>query len=479
MPGKAAPRMRAKSHKNERKTRIKNFEDMLESFSEWRMGNGVTRTTAKANCATVRAFYGHFNQTAWEDEKDTYLEWIEKYPPSSNARNQRMHAMRKFWEWAMETGGRKPGTNYALRATRTVVDKDIQKKLDQFYYWRISEDAVAKKTAKENYIHVRCFYAQHKAAWEKEEDEFRAWILECENPSDKRNQRILSMRKFWEWAEIKNARNSGSNYAATYKLKKTYRIPRAPTREEVQKVLVIMDGIMREKMNEKRSEKWSEKWRTIRNLGVIVLMACTGIRAKELLHLLPEEIDTKKMQIVIPCAKSKNRRERVCPLPNNKYLLQLIKNIKVLHASLVDNKVFKKTSPLLAGLGTGTVHKNSGMPIGTQVIWVWVKKIYHENKIHIRGVHDFRRYYATDYIIGCYERGRNPDVMKLREMLGHKKLETTQNYIDEVTVSLARRNANDYEPGQVALKLITDKTGKLKGKKIMLPEISLSEPINF
>ena len=100
MPGKAAPRMRAKSHKNERKTRIKNFEDMLESFSEWRMGNGVTRTTAKANCATVRAFYGHFNQTAWEDEKDTYLEWIEKYPPSSNARNQRMHAMRKFWEWA-------------------------------------------------------------------------------------------------------------------------------------------------------------------------------------------------------------------------------------------------------------------------------------------------------------------------------------------------------------------------------------------
>jgi hypothetical protein len=69
--------------------------------------------------------------------------------------------------------------------------------------------------------------------------------------------------------------------------------------------------------------------------------------------------------------------------------------------------------------------------------------------------------------------------MKLREMLGHKKLETTQNYIDEVTVSLARRNANDYEPGQVALKLITDKTGKLKGKKIMLPEISLSEPINF
>ncbi len=363
------------------------------------------------------------------------------------------------------------------KARRSIVDKHIEEMLNGFFCSRTAEDGVAVKTARENCTHVRHFYSSKQPVWEKENELFRDWILECPKPSDVRNQRIFSLRKFWDWAQGTEKRKSGLNFAKTYKTKRVNRIPKIPSRQEVQKVLGIMDGIVKKTLSEKDTS-WAEVWKTMRNLGVIVLMACTGIRAKELLNLAPNNFDIKKMQIFIPSSVSKTRIERCCDIPNVKYAIQLIEKIKLMHKSLVEQNVFQENSPLFAGLGRGIMHENSGRAIGTQTIWSWARKVYQEHNIGINGVHDFRRYFATDYIVGCYENGKNPDIQKLSEMLGHTSLDTTQLYVDKVLTRIKRRDSKDYEPGKTALQLVENKDGK-KVKEITLPDVSLSESMHF
>jgi site-specific recombinase XerD len=209
--------------------------------------------------------------------------------------------------------------------------------------------------------------------WEKEADAFRAWIGECPVPSAKRNQRIFALRKFWEWAELAGKRASGQNFAKDYKTKKVERIPKIPPRKDVQELIKVMNEIVAETQANKKAS-WAKKWKTLRNLGVIVLMAFTGIRAKELLHLLPENVDVKEMQVIIPSTVSKTRVERVCYLPSNDYVAQLIKNVKCMHKFLVKQGVFTKHSPLFASLGRWSMHENSGNPLGRQEIWRWREK---------------------------------------------------------------------------------------------------------
>jgi len=453
----------------------KEIERLLEDFQEWRMENdGVKEKTAQANYCLVRNFY-ELKKVVWEQEKDLFHKWCLQ---DTKARYQRSSVMRKFWQWAEEQGKREPETNYALNQRRTIVSVELESMVQEFRKWREVNEGIARKTVSENCIYIRRFYALQQPLWEKEAEAFRAWIGECPVPSDKRNQRIFALRKFWQWSETVGKRTSGTNFAKDYATKSVKRIPKVPSREEVQKVLYIMDEIVKKTLSNKEAS-WPEKWKILRNMAVIVLMACTGIRAKELLHLLPNDVDVKGMQILIPATVSKTRVERVCDLPLNSYLVQLIKNIKRMHNALVKQGVFTSRSPLLASLGRGSMHEKCGGPLGRQEVWRWAKKIYQKHGISIKGIHDYRRYFATDYIIGCYDKKRSPDIQKLSEMLGHTSLETTKLYIDKVLARIARRNAKDYEPGETALELVLKKTESPKKKIIALPDICLSEPINL
>ena len=454
----------------------KEIERLLEGFKEWRMEKDrVKEKTAQANYCLVRNFY-ELKKVVWEQEKDLFHKWCLQ---DTKAQYQRRSVMRKFWQWAEEQGKRAPGINFAVNQKRTIVSVSLESMLLEFRAWRKINEGKAQKTVQENCINVRQFYALQQPLWEKEEEAFQAWIGECPVPSDRRYQKIFALRKFWEWAELAGKRAPGKNFAKGYKTKKVERIPKVPPREDVQTLIKIMNEIVAETQVNKKAS-WAKKWKTLRNLGVIVLMAFTGIRAKELLHLLPENVDVKEMQVIIPSTVSKTRVERVCYLPSNDYVAQLIKNVKCMHKFLVEQGVFTKQSPLFASLGRGSMHENSGNPLGRQEIWRWARKIYQKHGFPLKGVHDFRRYFATDYIIGCYERDKNPDIQKLCEMLGHTSLETTQLYVDKVRALVARRKTTDYEPGETALMLIEKKIEtKNPKKKITPPKVLLTEPVIF
>lgn len=340
------------------------------------------------------------------------------------------------------------------------MSKEMEIMLNNFFRYRVGAGGVAEKTATENCTNIRAFYATNKSnpapEWRKEEDFFEGWITECTNPSDKRNQRILSMRLFWKWAEEKKKRPEGENYAAAYKIIKVNRVPKIPLRKDVQKFFGILYDEMEKTLNDEKIS-WAKKWIALRNSVLVSLMACTGIRAGELLKLVPENIDLDNNQIYIPAHVSKNRIERECDILEHEGIKKLIETIKNRHSELIEEGVFQENSPLFAGLGRGSGHINSGKKVRTQAIYTWIKEIYDRKSIKIKGLHDFRRYYATDYIVGCYEKGIVPDVQKLRDVLGHTSLEMTQKYIDSVVARIARKaNATDYEPGNTAFELISN-----------------------
>ena len=311
--------------------------------------------------------------------------------------------------------------------------------------------------------------------WEEEQAHFRKWILQCKQPSDLRNQRIISLRHFWSWAEKKTGRRAETNWAAEFSMKKVRRVPKIPAREEVQKIIGVLDELMKNTLA-KKNGSWAKMWQTMRNCVVVILMASTGIRARELLQLHPDHFDLEQMQIFIPADIAKNRQERESNIPNVQYVARLLEEMKKLHASLVKQEVFNANSPLFAGLGRGILHENSGNAIDTGTVSKWMKKLYEVHGIKITGLHDFRRYYATDYIIGCYEKGEKPDVLRLKLALGHTDLSVTQTYINEVLAKVKRRTLNDYEPGLTALGLVKDDSVREKARKVVeLPRVELPE----
>jgi integrase len=358
---------------------------------------------------------------------------------------------------------------------RTIANDHIEGLLKGFREYRTGESGVAEKTARENATHIRNFYSTFSPEWEKEQALFRTWIKACRNPSDLRNQRIISLRTFWDWAEKKKGRRAQTNWATEFRIKKVRRVPKIPAREEVQRVIGVLDDLMRETLKNK-NVRWAKKWKTIRNCVVVILMASTGIRARELLQLHPDSFDLGQGQIFIPAEIAKNRQERESDIPNIEYLLALLREMKNFHAALAARGEFDASSPLFAGLGRGTLHVDGGKAINTGSISSWAKKLYEEHGIKITGLHDFRRYYATDYILGCYERDEKPDVLRLKDALGHTDLSVTQTYINEVLAKVKRRNLNDYEPGFTALALVKDDPGETGSDKLIeFPSFELPE----
>ncbi len=142
--------------------------------------------------------------------------------------------------------------------------------------------------------------------------------------------------------------------------------------------------------------------RTIRDKTIITLFRYTGLRAGELVSLLPADFDRANRTVKV---FGKGSKERVVPF--NGECTQIL------------NQYFAVPEiPYLTQDG----------------VYYMVKAACRKSGVQFRGLHCFRHTFATDYL----ERGGNP--LDLMRILGHSSLKMTDHYSQWVASQRAISN---------------------------------------
>ena len=138
---------------------------------------------------------------------------------------------------------------------------------------------------------------------------------------------------------------------------------------------------------------------------VIQVMATTGIRASELAYLTVKS--AKKMSIEIKSSKGTSR------------IVVLQKDIskKLLHYCKEQN------------IDNGVIFKKNDKPLDRNVIYRAVKVLAKVAKLDLAKVfpHNIRHFFAIAYLRG--DKKNQGDIFLLSDILGHKSLETTRQYL--------------------------------------------------
>lgn len=161
----------------------------------------------------------------------------------------------------------------------------------------------------------------------------------------------------------------------------------------------------------RRMLRYADKLGDIRTKAIMETLVGTGIRIGELKFFT---VDAVKEKHVIVDNKG-SRRNIAIP----KQVIQLLK------------QYCKK-----AGITSGVIFRTKrGKPITNSQLWVSLKRIagaarVKKSKIH---AHSFRHLFAINYL------NRGGNILDLKEILGHKSLETTAIYTRTTTKELRRK----------------------------------------
>lgn len=148
-----------------------------------------------------------------------------------------------------------------------------------------------------------------------------------------------------------------------------------------------------------------------RDYALILLMFDTGLRRTEAVSLSISDVNMKQRQISVRIAKNNNQRK----VPFEEPLLQALLTWIEVHPNQDDNQLFIALQGKTKGqkLSSGRVN---GILTG------WIQKAGLEGPNHVTP-HDLRRAFAT------YFSDTGGDMFILRDILGHKRIETTKGYV--------------------------------------------------
>ncbi|MHA1425549.1 MAG: tyrosine-type recombinase/integrase [Candidatus Helarchaeota archaeon] len=147
-----------------------------------------------------------------------------------------------------------------------------------------------------------------------------------------------------------------------------------------------------------------------RNRVILQFLLFEGMRKSEVCSCDIDNIDFKKLHIIVPGDKSKGKRNRIIPIP--KQFAQVLKNYIEQHRKeLAGEKALFTT--------------NAGKRISTRTLGDIIKRIRRQAGIDKQiTTHSFRRACAR----WLYERGL--DILSIQAILGHKEISQTQKYIN-------------------------------------------------
>jgi len=215
------------------------------------------------------------------------------------------------------------------------------------------------------------------------------------------------LRSFFAWC-VKQKFIKANPIAGIDKPKLPQRLPRCLAREDIQAIL-----------NRVRWYPWRYHFEGIRNEALLHLLTYTGLRLQEMLDLEVTDVNLASQEILV--RQGKGQKDRIVPI--HPHLLPVLRNY------LSERKTRHKYSQYFI---TGA---QSDKPMSGKDVRSICKKLSRDTNIYFTPHmlrHTFGRLLVEADI----------DIFKIKEVMGHSDISTTQGYLSVSTENI-KRSFND------------------------------------
>lgn len=273
--------------------------------------------------------------------------------------------------------------NAAPVITNNILSEDALKGIEKFKSWmrsrRYSDNTI--KTYSEALKTFLKFYNNKSLSEIVNEDIIvfnNEYILKNELSTSFQNQVVNAIKLFFKTVE-----NRLIEVDLVHRPKRQKVLPNVLSKEEVKSILDVTQNLKHKAM-------------------LSLIYAC-GLRSGEILRLLPEHVDTKRMILIIK--QGKGRKDRIAPLSSK--IAELLRNYFT---------AYKPAVYLFEGV-------NAGLPYDARSLQNVLKQNLGRTKINRPvSLHWLRHSYATHLL----ENGT--DLRYIQEILGHSSSKTTEIY---------------------------------------------------
>ncbi|KFD39627.1 integrase [Schleiferia thermophila str. Yellowstone] len=207
-------------------------------------------------------------------------------------------------------------------------------------------------------------------------------------------RKISAFKSFFKFLKKRGVIHSNPAHHLTFP-KLPRKLKDIPREKELKKLQDIVEQI---------SQKGD--FESVRNLVIVELLYCTGLRRQELIDLTVESIDFYSNTIRV---RGKGNKERIVPV--NDYLRQLLEKYLKMRQELdnCDHSALFLTK--------------KGKKVSKTLVYIIVKSYLGAvSEVNQKSPHMFRHAFATHLL------NRGADLMSIKELLGHSSLAATQVY---------------------------------------------------
>jgi site-specific recombinase XerD len=275
--------------------------------------------------------------------------------------------------------------------------------LQQFLWWKQAQ-GVSKRTVDDYKLHVTMFFKRHPAVY-REKDCLKKATYEYMGQPIKPatyNMRLIYLRSFFNWC-LKEAIVADNPFN---ELKKR--------RDEGRVVNIDCDTLKR-----LLSAPEANTFAGQRDYALLLLTLDTGIRPKEALSLLPDDVNLRSLEVYVRSEVAKTRISRTLPI-------SLITAQKISDLIQGRHRAWSKDTPIFC--------TTEGQPM-TRWTWEQRLKIY-SGKIGCKiKPYDLRHAFSLQFL----RNGGN--ALALQRTLGHSSLTMTRRYVALTQEDLKEQHA--------------------------------------
>lgn len=214
---------------------------------------------------------------------------------------------------------------------------------------------------------------------------------------------IRHVKVYLRWCE----NEYGSRYHS-----KQIRVPKSPKKS----VKIYSETDVREIFGSIHAET---PWLTYRNKCIVALMYDSGLRQSEVCSLLRCKITFSENRMIV---HGKGDKERTVPLGR---LTQHFMRLYMETCPYEDDRLFVN---------------RRGEPLSCNAVKLFMAKLADMLPFELSS-HKLRHNFATNYCLDQYDKYGQVDVYRLRYLMGHEDIETTERYLHFAMEIIASRNA--------------------------------------
>ena len=259
------------------------------------------------------------------------------------------------------------------------------------------------------------YYILNKEIGEETVVQYISYLMDTRKLADSTiNRKLIVLKMFFAYLNQKGYTDK-NYYSNVFKFKKAKRLPKTLTKKEVSSLLENVSKRFEQANTE------TAKWKNARNLALLDILICTGIRIEEASNIALSDIISSEHTILI---HGKGRKQRLIYISCQETWNNITQWIKL------RSKTATHTDKLFVNR-----HGNQISIHGIEYIF---KTIKDSSKINNSATpHYLRHTFATNLL------ANGADLRSVQELLGHSSVATTEIYT-EVSIKRKRQVLNKY-----------------------------------